>query len=122
MTKSGTLLDGRCIMLAEDEFLISCHLQAILEDAGASVKTASTVGEAVELACNGIDGALLDVFLADGEVFPAADLLAERQLPMVFHSGHANPQDLTDRYPRAKALAKPASEEILLATLAELMP
>lgn len=112
-------LVGRIILVAEDEFLIALDLEVLLQEAGARVRLAATVGEAVAAARNGIDAALLDVSLADGEVFPAADLLTERGLPIVFHSGHAATDELLERYPQAHALPKPAHERVLLATLSE---
>lgn len=116
-----TALADRTVLVAEDEFLIALNLEMLLEDAGACVRLAATVGEAVAAASNGIDVALLDVSLADGEVFPAADILAERGLPFVFHSGHAATEVLLERYPRARALPKPAHENVLLATLGAML-
>ena len=112
-------LNGRKVLLAEDEFVVAWHLETILEDAGATVAIATTVDEAKTLARDGIDCAVLDVSLLDGEVFPAADILDERGIPFLFQSGHADIEGLKSRYPGTEALSKPAEAEVLVRTLAE---
>ena len=112
-------LTGHRVLLAEDEFVVAWHLETILEDAGAEVVVAATVDEATTVARDGIDCAVLDVSLLDGEVFPAADILVERGIPFLFQSGHANIEGLKQRYPRAEALAKPAEAEVLVRRLEE---
>ena len=110
-------LTGHRILVAEDEFLIAITLEMLLSEAGAEVRTAATVAEAVGAAEDGVDVAVLDVSLADGEVFPAADVLAKKGCPIVFHSGHATEAELVERYPGAHALSKPAHDAVLLETL-----
>lgn len=61
--------------------------------------------------------AILDVRLRDGEVFPAADRLAQAGVPIIFHSGHADRQGLEDRYPGALVCAKPCAPRTLRARL-----
>ncbi|MGR3541163.1 MAG: response regulator [Hasllibacter sp.] len=114
-------LHGHTILVVEDEFLIALNLEMSLNEAGARVRLAATVDEAVRGAGGEVHAAILDVSLADGEVFPAADVLARRGLPFVFHSGHAAPEARLARYPGARALAKPAHEGVLLATLEEML-
>lgn len=118
-------LKGRRVLLVEDELLIALDLQLSIEDEGADVALADGVrtglaaiaeGEARDLMP---DIALLDVRLGDGEVFPVADLLAERGVPIVFHSGHAQSEDLAEAYPGAAVLSKPAPIDRLVAALAE---
>lgn len=110
-------LDGCVVLLVEDEFLILLDLQFLLEGAGATVVTATSVAEGLEAANGPYDAAVLDVRLPDGEVFPVARKLGERNVPIVFHSGHARTIDLTAEWPTAVALEKPAPERILLAAI-----
>ncbi|MEX0337671.1 MAG: response regulator [Arenibacterium sp.] len=112
-----SMLAGYTILVADDEFLIALILKTLLSKAGAQVHIAATVEEAITVVEAGVDAALLDVSLADGEVFPAADRLAELQLPFVFHSGHALSDELLKRYPQAHAVTKPAPNQVLLASL-----
>lgn len=114
-------LAGCSVLVAEDEFLVAFHWETVLEEQGAEVKTAATVQEAMPFAADGIDCALLDVSLLDGDVFPVADLLHKRGIPFIFHSGHAELGELAKRYPGAEAITKPASERVLVATLERMM-
>jgi DNA-binding NtrC family response regulator len=113
-------LKGRCVLLVEDEFLVLMDLQMMLEDAGARVVTADTVESAMHEATNGhiLSAAVLDVRLPDGEVFPVADALRDRGVPIVFHSGHARIDEVQGSYPDAAALQKPAPEAAFLRTVA----
>ena len=65
------------------------------------------------------DVAVLDVRLRGEEVFPIADLLAEMGVPIVFHSGHAQSEELSEAYPGAAVLSKPAPIDRLVNALAE---
>ena len=113
----GTSLAGCSVLIAEDEFLVAFHWETVLEEHGASVKTAASVEDAMPAAQDGIDCAVLDVSLLDGDVFPIADILQARGIPFVFHSGHANLDDLVGRYPGAEALTKPATEAVMVRAL-----
>ena len=113
-------LSGSTVLIVEDELLIALDIQVALEDAGAETLVVGSVGEALAL-LNGLatppDAAVLDVRLGAEEVFPVADVLAERSVPIVFHSGHARAIDLAKHYPRASVLPKPAPPERLVAAL-----
>jgi hypothetical protein len=65
------------------------------------------------------DCAILDVFTADGEVYPLADALTEAGVPIIFHSGHVSPSEVRERYPEAWACAKPCSPDKLIDVLQE---
>ena len=77
-----------------------------------------TVEAGLAAAADGLDVAVLDVLLRGREVFPVADLLAKRGRPIVFHSGHADREELTSRYDTALALSKPARPEDLISAVA----
>ena len=118
-------LEGRRVLLVEDELLIALDLQLSIEDEGADVALADGVRTglaaiAEHQASDRLpDVALLDVRLGDGEVFPIADLLAKMGVPIVFHSGHAQSEDLAAAYPGAAVLSKPAPIDRLVTALAE---
>lgn len=114
-------LDGAKILVVEDEFLIMMDLQMQLEDQGAVVVGAASVAaglEKVEAAC---DAAILDVRLPDGEVYPVAEALRDRDVPFLFHSGHARRDELDLRFPGAPAVTKPAAEPVLVRAVADLL-
>lgn len=114
-------LNGRSVLLVEDEFLILLELQQVLEDQGAQVSTAGTVREGMDVAgaLSGIDAAVLDVDLPDGKVYALAETLQARGVPIVFHSGQARAEDLAARFPEALALSKPAAEARMIEAVAE---
>lgn len=123
MTRHPVLAD-RTILLAEDEVLISRYLCRVLERAGACVTPVRRAADVETLARNGdrhFDVALLDVSLEDGSVLPAAELLIQRWVPIVFHSGHDQPVLTTGHTSWAVALDKPApTPEIFAALVAQL--
>lgn len=112
-------LKGADILLAEDEFMIALNIQVELEDEGANVTVVDSVEDGLALELTGFDAAVLDVRLADGDVYPLADALRVKGIDIVFHSGHAEVDLLTQRYPGAAALSKPAWARTLVQTVRE---
>ncbi|MFC3592522.1 response regulator [Novosphingobium piscinae] len=112
----------------EDEFIVALDLSGMTEDLGYVVTGPfATLSEGV-LAIQGQrpDAAILDVQLADGDVFPLADELTRMGVPIIFHSGHADSQSLISRYPGACSASKPCSPDLIATYLhqltASLMP
>lgn len=110
-------LDGCNILVVEDEALISQYICRLLERKGASVTSVSRLSEGLAVVNKSYSAAILDVRLPDGEVFPVADALSKRDIPIVFHSGHAKGDVLADQYPNAAYIEKPADEGELLGTI-----
>ncbi|WP_420143007.1 response regulator [Sphingobium sp.] len=107
------------VLLVEDELFVALDIQDTIEDAGFSVdgpyisvsSALTAVGSALP------DCAILDVQLADGEVYPVADALVAAGVPVIFHSGHADPFLLVERFPGAVICSKPCSPSQLRDTL-----
>ena len=110
------------VLVAEDEFLIALDVMDELDAAGfQTVGPFAEIGRALEYCrTRQPDCAVLDVRLRDGESYPLADWLAERRIPVVFHSAHASGRELKARYPDARVCPKPASTTTLASTVAEL--
>ena len=108
---SNLPLQGKRILVVEDQALIALDLQATLEEDGAVVVGpfhglgAAMHAASAELA---LDAAVLDVDLGQEDVFPLADYLAEHGVPFVFHTGHAEIERLHRRYEHVPVIAKPA--------------
>lgn len=110
------------VLLVEDELFIALDLQATIEDAGFAVEGPWTTLEDAQHAIDRCGAghlrvALLDVRLADGSVFPAADRLYAQGVPIIFHSGHADDDELRARYPGATICPKPSPPAALSAAL-----
>ena len=106
-------LSGVRVLLAEDEFFIALELRDQVESEGGLVpyETVRSCKEASALFGKAeVDIAILDVMLDDGEVFDAADTLHRRGVPIVFHSGHAQPSSTKERFPGSAWLEKPSDQ------------
>lgn len=108
-----SVLEGKRILIVEDEFLIAMTARDMLEEFGATViGPASTVSEGLELAnTERIDIALLDVNLHGHSSAPIADALEAKQIPVVFATGYASGQG-KDSAGRC-VLGKPYTQEKL---------
>lgn len=110
------------ILVVEDEYLIRMLLEDMLNDLGHDVAAAvGTIAEARELATTGnFHCAILDVNLEGQEIFPVADILAERGMPFVFVTGYGE-GSLPDAYRNRPTLQKPFQADHLATTLADLL-
>ena len=112
-------LDGRQVLIVEDESLVAMLLETILEDMGCTtVGPASNIDDALTLIASGarIDGALLDVNVAGREVFPVAAALKARDIPFVFSTGYGE-GGLPDEWRGQTTLQKPFTEDAVRAAL-----
>jgi DNA-binding response OmpR family regulator len=77
------------ILLLEDEALIAMDVEQTLADAqiGDATSLTSCAGAMKWLESNTPDVAIIDIFLRDGECDEVAEILVERGVPIVIHSG-----------------------------------
>ena len=110
------------VLVVEDEYLIRMLLEDMLADLGYAVAEAvGTLAEARKFAAAGaFDVAILDVNVDGEEIYPVADILAQRGLPFVFVTGYGE-GSLPAKYRSRPALQKPFQTEQLQATLAGLL-
>ena len=115
------ILNGRCILVVEDESLIAMLVEDALIDAGAEVLgPAATVEEALALFESGNpNAAVLDINLARQVSTPVADLLADRGIPFVVATGYGA-AGLSERHRGVPVLAKPYDPQELVETLARI--
>ena len=79
-------LQGRRILVVEDEFLLALDLEQLFDAEGCRVLgPAATVGEALRTLATGprADAAVLDVNLGGARSVPVAEALAARGIPFV---------------------------------------
>lgn len=115
-------LQGRRILVVEDEFFQAKDLASALTAAGARLAgPVPSLHDAVELLDKGdiIDAAVLDINLRGRMVYEVADLLASRDIPFLFATGY-DPELLPDAYRERQIYEKPFRMEHLLAAVAGL--
>ena len=105
---SNVALAGCRILVVEDEVLIGMVLEDILDMLGCTlVGMAATMDEAWSLADGGeFDVAILDVNVGADPVFPLADAIMARGIPIVFATGSL-PDSLPERFGGCPVLEKP---------------
>jgi DNA-binding NtrC family response regulator len=96
------------ILVLEDEILIAMLLRDWLAEMGFDpVGPVASIRDALELIDRGdLDAAILDVRLADGDSYVAAEALQAKSIPFAFASGHAT-AGIDPRFPAAPVLSKP---------------
>jgi CheY-like chemotaxis protein len=90
------------LLVVEDEYLIRMLLNDMVDELGYKVADAvGTINEASEIATHGdFDAAILDVNLDGKEIFPVAEILANRGVPFIFVTGYGEtclPPSFRDR-------------------------
>lgn len=106
----------RRAMVAEDSLLILVALEILLEQHGIGITgQASTIAEAQALVKIGnFDIAILDINLHDEMVFPVADLLHQRGIPIIFTTGYAPNEMLPARFAQVPIIQKPYDTDALM--------
>jgi CheY-like chemotaxis protein len=110
------------LLVVEDEYLIRMLLEDMLDDLGYGIAAAvGTLSEARKFAAEGdFSAAILDVNLDGQEIYPVAEILANRGLPFIFVTGYGE-RSLPEPYRGRPALQKPFQAEQLKTTLAGLL-
>mgnify|MGYP002349779021 CR=1 FL=1 len=114
--------DTRTILLVEDDPMSAAMEAMYLEDAGYSVITAGSGSKAVELGfAMHIDLVLMDIDLGTGMdgTEAARQILAERDLPLIFLSSHTEPEivERTETITSYGYIVKSMSSAVLLASI-----
>ena len=105
-------LQGRRVLVIEDESLVAMLLETILDDMGCSViGPESNIDDGLRSAMGeaSLDAALLDVNVAGREVFPVAEALRARGVPFVFSTGYGE-AGLPDHWRGHPTIQKPFTE------------
>ncbi|MFW5641548.1 MAG: response regulator [Roseicyclus sp.] len=102
-------LDGRHVLVVEDEYLLAEQLAFELRGLGAAVLgPTGSVDRALDLVAGAerLDGAVVDVNLNGDMAFPVVDALLARGVPVVFATGYDR-QSLPARYADLPNVQKP---------------
>ena len=114
-------LDGRRVLLVEDNQLFSSALKLLFEDEGlVLVQTCTNMKAALAAArTEEVDVALLDVNIGGENVFPVAEVLEKRRVPYIFltgYGGNSLPPSFRNRPAFSKTSAPKAVLEAIAAT------
>src|SRR5262249_49287236 len=113
-------LVGECVLVVEDEILVSLELESILNDAGADVELCRTTPAALDrLKTAPITAAILDVRLGSDTVTSVAHRLAERGIPFIFYTGQSASDPVLAEWPDRRIVTKPAMSMSILGALVE---
>lgn len=116
-----TGLQGLRVLVVEDEMLIAAELEATLEDLGCHVvgPFARVAQALTALDADGLelDAAVLDVNVRGEMIFPVAEALKARGVPMVFCTGYADLPNLPEPLHGHVRLSKPCSAASLATAL-----
>ena len=117
---SAKPLEGRLILVVEDEPIIALDIVDCFEKAGASVFTARKLEDGMRLATHpDLSAAVLDFGLSDGESTELCERLNERGIPFVLHSGFGDIEE--QAWATCVAIPKPAIPDKLVETVARLL-
>lgn len=116
------LLEGRRILVVEDESMIWMLIEDGLSEEGCQVVgPAARLDDALRAAASEtLDAALLDVNLGGQPAYPVADILAERGIPFAFLTGYGE-AGLNEAYRHRPVLKKPFTLNKLVALAASLV-
>ena len=118
----GATLDGRRVLVVEDEPLVAMEIETQLTAAGVAVVGPVGLADAAArlIETEPLDAALLDATLAGKPVDALADALEARSVPFAFCSGH-DPSALPEGFRDRPLLSKPFHAEDLLASIRNLL-
>ena len=112
-------LRGRSILVVEDEPLIALDITDSFRLAGASVYSARSVQDGLRLARRpDLSAAVVDFGLGDGDGAGLCELLKQRGVPFVLHTGYAHPSEACHS---GVLVPKPAAPMELVTTVARLL-
>lgn len=115
------MFGNKTILLMEDNPVLGLEVAFALEDEGADVKGPVARLEAgLETLADGVpDAAVLDVELADGEVFPLAERLREQGVPFVFYTARGSEGHMRARSGNAPVISKSHGSAVVVEALRE---
>lgn len=111
------------VLVVEDEALVALNLEDMLGELGCNIvgpamrleRARAMIEEGVS-----VDVAILDVNVAGMQVFPIAEMLAERQIPIIFATGYDR-EGLPEQWHDCTVLQKPYTLEDVSRSLAAAM-
>lgn len=109
----------RCrVLVVEDEAMIAMLVEDMVLDFGSEVVgPIANTDDAINLARSAeLDAAILDINVGGSPIFPVADILSERGVPVIFATGYGS-KGLPPRFHNRPTLPKPFSYQSLAEAL-----
>lgn len=112
--ENAVVLTGRRVLVVEDETVVAMLLEDMLEDLGCRLAESLGSLQAALAAAETTDAevAVLDVNVGGEAVFPVAERLAARGVPLIFATGYGQ-AGLPERWRGSAVLGKPFLQEDL---------
>jgi PAS domain S-box-containing protein len=109
-----TVLAGKRVLLVEDEMLVAMMMKDMLTDLGFSVVGPyGRISEALPVArANDLEAAVLDINLNGELVYPVAEALVARGVPIVFVTGYGA-ESIDQQFSQIPVLQKPIERQVL---------
>lgn len=107
------------ILVAEDEMIVAHDLCDTVEEAGFTVEGPFDDPSSAMLAFqkHKPDLAILDINLMGGTAYSLAETMMAEDVPVIFHSGQVDSEEVHARYPNASALSKPCPPALIIETV-----
>jgi DNA-binding response OmpR family regulator len=115
-------LQGKRILVIEDELLLALCVGQVLEEQGCKViGPATSVRQGLNLAeKTKVNGAILDINLNGELVYPVAKALMDRNIPFLFTTGY-NSLDVPSSFRSVPRLDKPVEPGLFIQVLKQIM-
>lgn len=119
---NGDSVRDRRILILEDEPLVAMMMSELIRELGGVVVGPYANAREATVAFSGaIDAALLDVNMGNELVYPFADQLRERAVPIIFVTGY-QASSIDPRFRESPVLTKPIETEDLTVALTNVLP
>lgn len=107
-------LDGRCVLIVEDQYLVADEMRRMIAGMGADVLGPVARSNAALQLLNetAVDFALLDINLGDQNAYPVAAELLRRKVPFLFATG-CEPWVIPEAFQAVPRLDKPLTPRTL---------
>ncbi|WP_019906522.1 response regulator [Methylobacterium sp. 77] len=116
-----SIMEGRRVLLVEDESLVAMLAEDMLLDLGFEVVVAMRLEQALRhLQAGEFDLAILDVNLGESRSYPVADVLFERCIPFLFATGYGT-AGVEQAYRTVPVMQKPYRKEEMEAQLQHIL-
>lgn len=114
--------ERRRVLVVEDEMMIAMMIEDMLNELGYDVVGPATrIDEAMALTGNDVAAALLDVNIAGQPVYPVAEKLRQRDVPVIFLTGYGS-AGVDPRFKACPVLPKPFELSGLEMALGTIIP